>query len=191
VYSNLGAIRAKIVIVTFPSTLNIQLGFHRWATERMLEQVLAIPAEQLVKNLKSSFGSVYDTIVHLYQSDRIWLDRLEEKPAGKHADYEAPGCTWELRDAWLPVIDRMVAFSQNLNTDADANRIVEYKNLAGQPFASPVWQMIFHVVNHGTYHRGQITTMIRQLGYTAKSTDLIQYYRSLATFEPMEAGTTK
>ncbi len=177
----------KIVFVT-SSILKTQLGFHRWATELVLEQVLALPAEQLMKNLKSSFSCIYDTIAHLYQSDSIWLARLEERPAGTFADYEAPGCTWELRDAWLAVLDRMIAFADNLEKEEDASRILDYKNLAGLPFSSPIWQIILHVVNHGTHHRGQITTMLRQLGQTPKNMDMIRYYRTLPVAAPVTVG---
>ena len=172
--------------MTFSSTLKTQLAFHRWATELVMEETLALPAELLMKNLKSSFNCIYDTLAHLYQSDRIWLDRLEQRPAGQPADYEAPGCTWELRDAWLPAVDRMIALGGKLEKDEDANQVISYRNLAGQSFSSPVWQIILHVVNHGTYHRGQITTMIRQLGHTPKNMDLIRYYRTLGVAAPAE-----
>jgi uncharacterized damage-inducible protein DinB len=57
--------------------------------------------------------------------------------------------------------------------------VIEYKLLSGQPGASPLWQMLQHVVNHGSYHRGQITTKLRQLGaQPAKSLDMIAFYRS-------------
>jgi uncharacterized damage-inducible protein DinB len=52
--------------------------------------------------------------------------------------------------------------------------------MAGQPFAQPLWQMLQHVANHSTYHRGQIATMLRQLGTKATSTDLIAFYRERA-----------
>lgn len=137
-----------------------------------------LPAEQLMTNLKTSFGGVYETIVHLYQSDRIWLDRLKERPSGKFEDYSAPGCVWELRDAWAEVQTELIqvvsAFSE-----ADVDRGITYTNLAGQTFTSPIWQIVLHVVNHGTHHRGQVTAMIRQLGGTPTNLDLIRYHRSV------------
>jgi len=55
--------------------------------------------------------------------------------------------------------------------------VVAYKNIKGEPFQSPVWQIVLHIVNHASYHRGQITTMLRQLGHTPVPTDLIAFYR--------------
>jgi uncharacterized damage-inducible protein DinB len=162
--------------VSLSSTLVIQLRYHRWATEIVLDEVTPLTSEQLMLGLKGSFACIYDTVVHLYQSDSIWLDRLEERPSGQFEDYAAPGCIWDLRTAWLEVHDRLIAFASALG-EADASRVLDYKNLAGQPFRSPLWQMILHVVNHGTHHRGQITNMIRQLGLQPQNLDLIRFYR--------------
>ena len=57
-------------------------------------------------------------------------------------------------------------------------RVIEYKSLAGQPAASILWHMLQHVVNHASYHRGQVTTLLRQVGAAPpKSMDLIAFYR--------------
>lgn len=163
--------------VNLTGCLLIHLQYHRWATALVLEETTALPSEQLMQNLKGSFPSIYDTIVHLYQSDRVWLDRLKELPSGQLADYEAPGCMYDLKDAWLAVYDEMISVVKGLS-DGQLSRTVDYKNLAGQPFSSPLWQMILHIVNHGTHHRGQITTMMRQLGVKPTNLDLIRYYRT-------------
>ncbi|MGH7465840.1 MAG: DinB family protein, partial [Longimicrobiales bacterium] len=57
--------------------------------------------------------------------------------------------------------------------------VIEYRSMAGAAYHSALWQMLRHVVNHSTYHRGQVTTMLRQLGRAAPSTDLIHYYRTM------------
>jgi uncharacterized damage-inducible protein DinB len=62
-------------------------------------------------------------------------------------------------------------------TPSDVNRVIEYRLMSGQPAASPLWQMLQHLINHGSYHRGQVTTMLRQLGRPAIATDLIVFYR--------------
>jgi uncharacterized damage-inducible protein DinB len=165
------------------SVLVTQIQYHRWATGLVMDEVVKLPAEKLMSNLKTSFGGVYETIVHLYQSDRIWLDRLQNRPSGKFEDYDAPGCVWELRDAWASVQDQLVAYASDL-TDAEVNRSLTYKNLAGQAFSSPIWQILLHVVNHGTHHRGQVTTMLRQLGETPTNLDLIRYHRSVVPAQP-------
>ena len=61
----------------------------------------------------------------------------------------------------------------------DLDRVLHYKTMAGTPMEGQLWQMLQHLVNHGSYHRGQVATLLRQLGAKPNSTDLIGYYREL------------
>jgi uncharacterized damage-inducible protein DinB len=149
--------------------------YHQWATGRVLEETVPLPADQLVKTLGGSFASVYATLVHLYQADCIWLDRLNGVPTGQLAHYEAPGCTYDLRNAWTEMLAKMVAGAEGLSEN-DWLREMSYKTLAGVPYETPLWQMVLHIVNHGSHHRGQITSMLRQLGVKPLNLDLIAFY---------------
>jgi uncharacterized damage-inducible protein DinB len=163
--------------VTFSNIGSVHLRYHRWATSQILQEATPLPSEELVKDLKGSFHSIYDSLVHLFQADSIWLDRLEGRPTGGLADYAAPGCTFELRDAWLGVLDKMINWAETLS-EADWSREMSYKTLAGIPYKTPLWQMVLHIVNHGSHHRGQITGMLRQLGIKPVNLDLISFYRA-------------
>ena len=82
-----------------------------------------------------------------------------------------------IREAWGAQEANVRAFLETLG-EGGITKVFEYKLLSGQPGASAFWQMLQHVVNHGSYHRGQVTTMLRQLGAKPpKSMDLIAYYR--------------
>jgi uncharacterized damage-inducible protein DinB len=75
----------------------------------------------------------------------------------------------------------MRTFFAGLDMDG-VSRVVEYTSMAGHPMQSVLWHMLQHVVNHATYHRGQVTTLLRQLGAAPPtSMDLIAYYRELGT----------
>ena len=152
------------------------LRYHRWATSQVLQETTPLASEQLVQDLRCSYHSVYDTLVHLFQADSIWIDRLHGRPTGTLADYPAPGCTHELSDAWLGVLDKMVGWAEELS-ETDWSRETYYKTMAGVPYNSPVWQIVLHIVNHGTHHRGQITGMLRQLDIKPVNLDLIAFYR--------------
>jgi uncharacterized damage-inducible protein DinB len=158
------------------------LRFNQWATGQILEETVPLPSEQLVKDLGGSFSSIYNTLVHLYRADCIWYDRLNGVPTGPLDAYEAPGCTYELQTAWTEMLAKFVAWGESIAEDgwlAESS----YKTLAGVPIISPLWQMVLHVVNHGTYHRGQITHMLRQLGRKPVNLDLISFYRRTAMAE--------
>jgi uncharacterized damage-inducible protein DinB len=85
-----------------------------------------------------------------------------------------------LRAKWTEQEGRLLAFVEKL-TQEDLNRVMEYKTLKFGVYKNPLWQSMQHVVNHGTYHRGQITTLLRQLGAQPILTDLMHYYRERAT----------
>ena len=153
------------------------LRYHRWATERVLDVINQMPAELLVQDLKGSFAGIYDTLKHIYQADAVWWDRLAGRPTGGFDAYEAPGCTWELKDAWLALHDKMIDWAAGLTED-EWNRELSYKTMAGVAMVSPIWQMILHIVNHGTYHRGQLAVAIKAAGGTAPTTDFIAWVRA-------------
>lgn len=99
-----------------------------------------------------------------------WLGRSPGFPTESFADLAS------LRSRWQKIDSDLSAFVQRL-TSSDLDRVVEYKNTKGRAFSNPMRQMLQHLVNHGTYHRGQITTLLRQLGATPVATDLIAFYR--------------
>ena len=83
-----------------------------------------------------------------------------------------------LTAAWGNLQSGWEAWAGSL-TDGDLERVAQYKALDGTPFESPVWQIVLHVVNHATLHRGQVMAMLRQLGAKPPATDLIYFYRDL------------
>ena len=152
-----------------------QLRYSAWATRRVLESATALSEEELHRDLGNSYGGVQGSLTHIYQGDAIWFDRLMGAPTGDLSKYTpSPGFS-----EWLLLLDRYVKWAEAL-TPAGWDRIVSYRNVKGEPFQTPVWQIVLHVVNHATYHRGQITTLLRQLGRAPVGTDLILFYRSLS-----------
>jgi uncharacterized damage-inducible protein DinB len=157
--------------------LQTLVDYHYWARDRLLQAVETLTPEQYDKDLGSSFKSVRDTLTHIYAAEWAWYSRWHGEsptsliPSDRFADLAA------LRSAWADHEKRMRAFVDGL-TDQDASRVLAYTLMSGDAGASPIWQMVQHVVNHASYHRGQITTMLRQLGVKpAKSMDMIAYYR--------------
>ena len=84
-----------------------------------------------------------------------------------------------LREKWAEQEARLLAFVGKL-TQEDLDRVMEYKTLKFGAYRNPLWQSMQHVVNHGTYHRGQVTTLLRQHGAQPIATDLMHFYRERA-----------
>ncbi len=156
------------------------LEYHYWARDRMLEGVEALTPEQYSKDLGSSFKSVRDTIVHTYSAERNWYCRWTgTSPTGMLEPAAFPDVA-TVRGAWREQEEKVRGFVARLS-EQDLDRVFEYKMLSGEPVTSVFWHMLQHLVNHASYHRGQITTMLRQLGAPApKPQDLIRFYRETA-----------
>jgi len=150
--------------------------YNRWANRRILEAASKLSEEEFNKDLHNSFPSIRDTLAHILAGEWIWLTRWNgASPTGTPDSWDLS--TFEaLRMQWQEVQKDQIAFVSSLTDDA-LDQVIAYRNTAGEPFSNPLWQMMRHVVNHSTYHRGQVTTMLRQLGAQAVATDLIVYYR--------------
>ena len=157
--------------------LNVWLDYHYWARDVLFEAVAPLSPEQFTRPLESSFKSVRDTVAHIYGADWIWYNRwIGQAPTSLPAHDSWPDVA-SLRKAWVDLEGQVRAYVNEGGEDG-VTRVHHYKSFAGQPFASPFWQMLTHVVNHGSYHRGQVTTLLRQLGAPPpKSTDMITFQR--------------
>jgi len=155
------------------------LDYHYWARDRILAAAEALTPEQYLRELGSSFKSVRDTLAHTYAAEWAWHQRWHGTSPTSAPDFTQWPDAASLRAVWLEIEQRVRSYIDGVG-EAGLARIVEFKTLAGDPGALPLWQLVQHVVNHGSYHRGQVTTMIRQLGgVPPKSMDLVAYYRTL------------
>ena len=160
--------------------LKTLLDFHYWALGRVLDAAARLTPEQFTRDMGNSFKSVRDTLAHLYSAEWAWYERWHgTSPTAMLAFDQFPDVA-SLRETWSSHEAKMRAFLNSLS-EADIKTVIEYRTLGGVPGSSAIWQMVQHVVNHGSYHRGQVTTMFRQLGAEpAKGMDLIGYYREQA-----------
>ncbi len=160
--------------------LTTLLDYHYWARDRLLDAVARLTPEQFNRDLGSSFKSVRDTLVHIYAAEWAWYSRWRGTSPTALLTSEPFPDVESLRRAWAENEANVRAFTASLG-DAGIDRVIAYKLLSGAEGASPFWQMLQHVVNHASYHRGQVTTMLRQLGAApAKSMDMIAFYRERA-----------
>jgi uncharacterized damage-inducible protein DinB len=159
-----------------PADLRLLVDYHYWARDRVLDAAAALTPEQYSRDLASSFRSVRETLVHLYSADWVWCERWHGASPTAHVADRFPDVD-SLRRTWSEHETKLRTFIDAVGEDI--NRRYDYKLFNGSPGSSPLWQMVQHVVNHGSYHRGQVTTMLRQLGAApGKSMDLIAYYRA-------------
>ena len=153
--------------------------YHYWGRDRVLDAVDRLTPEQFTRDLRNSFPSVRDTLVHLYGADAIWCARWEGESPQSMPDPAGFPDADSIRVAWSDVERRVRAVLARLGPDG-VLRPIEYER-NGVRQAQLFWQMLQHVVNHGSTHRGQVITMLRQLGAAPPATmDLIAFYRERA-----------
>ena len=152
------------------------LQFHLWATQRIVEAARPLPAEQLHQDHGTSFKSIFGTLVHIYQADSAWLGRINGNPDSQTSTYPPKPDLNGLANDWLALLNNAVTWSAKLS-DADWARVIQYKDSRGNQHETPVLPIILHLVNHGSYHRGQVSSLLRQAGTIPPNTDLINFYR--------------
>ncbi len=163
-----------------PEDMRQLYDYNAWANRRAMEAAGALAPEQFTKPLGSSFSSVRDTLAHIYGGEWIWLERFQGRSPASLPDVTRFANLASLRERWLEQEGRLLGFVRGL-AQADLDRMMEYKTLKFGVYRNPLWQSMQHLVNHGTYHRGQVTTLLRQLGAQPILTDLMHFYRERAT----------
>jgi uncharacterized damage-inducible protein DinB len=157
-----------------PSDLADLIAFNRWATERVLDATGGLAAEQLQRELGGSFPTLLGTLSHLAGAEQVWLGRWKGEPKA------GPPAGWPPMDhaavaaAWRAAGEGMAAFVGALTAE-DVTRPLPFVTRAGDACTLPLGEVIQHVVNHATYHRGQVTNMLRLLDVPAPATDYMVY----------------
>lgn len=151
-------------------------AYNRWADEVVLETLLQLSAEDYTREPVPGWASVRATAVHMADALNIWARRLSgETPVRRASEDEFPTVhdVANLFRTGHDAFDRVIATT---TPDALAS-IWEHRDLAGTLYRQPLWAVFRHVVNHGTYHRGQIAAKLKRLGIDPPSTDLVAWAR--------------
>jgi uncharacterized damage-inducible protein DinB len=160
-------------------TIRLLYDYTRWADGRMFDALSKLTPEQYTKDLGSSLKSVRDTTVHIVSAQWIWLSRwngIVPKGMWNAADYPDLVSLSKPREELVRELFEFVV----AQTEDSLAKPLTYKNLKGDSFSYPLGQLMLHLVNHSTYHRGQVATLIRQLGAQPISTDLVLFYAERA-----------
>src|ERR1051325_9014502 len=155
--------------------LQLQYDYHRWANARTLEAVSKLSAEQFLRTLVNRYASVRDTLTHMLWAEWIWLGRWQgDSPQEVFDPADFPTLD-RLKERWAEVEGQQSAFVEAVSDEALRKKMA-YVNLRGETWEYELWQMMMQVVSHSTYHRGQVTTLLRQLGAEPLMTDFLYYF---------------
>lgn len=148
-----------------------------WANQKMFDCIGSLPEEQVKQEIASSFPSLYKTILHMWDAEAIWWQRLKLVEKIERPSDVFDGTFEELAKKlqqqsilWKEWVDKA--------TEAQLQHVFFYRNTKREEFKQPVYEMLLHISNHGTYHRGQLVTMLRQLGVDKiPQTDFVVFSR--------------
>ena len=147
-------------------------AFNRWANDRMVEAARKLSPEQYGQEPVPGWTSVRATLVHVADATDIWARRIAgETPAARASEAEYP----TIDDAARLFQKGQDAFERLLNTltSEQLAAVWSYRNLEGKTLELPLWAVLRHVVNHATYHRGQVASKLKRLGVDPPATDLV------------------
>jgi uncharacterized damage-inducible protein DinB len=150
--------------------------YNYWATRRLLVAAEQCAPSELAASLPMSWDSVMGTFGHILGAEWIWRQRCQEGVSPAAALDPGQFTTLEvLRQRWNEEEAALRGYVSSLN-DADLQRVVEYQNTAGKSFRRVLWQILAHVVNHGTQHRGEIALYLTSFGHSPGDIDLSVFY---------------
>ena len=158
------------------SDINLLFEFNYWAKAKMLGALDTLPEADLYKDFKTSFKGIHGTLVHICAAENTWLQRFAGNPSPKFLKIDDLPTYAAVKTKWSEVEKEMLSYVGGLNEEVLTQKF-SFTTSDGKSVSNVRWQTLQHLVNHGTYHRGQITSLIRQLGGTPVSTDLIAFYR--------------
>jgi len=156
-------------------SLSELLDYHYWAQERVFAAVEPLSPEQFTRGLGGSFPSVRDTLAHIHFAECLWYARWQHEPPPAPSPERFPDLE-SIRQASRKHEVSMRALLERLGEDGINQSLDYHSRLDGNDHRSAFRHMFQHVINHATYHRGQVTMMLRQLGAAPVGTDLILFY---------------
>jgi uncharacterized damage-inducible protein DinB len=158
------------------TTIRDLLLYMLWADRLTLAAVRQVPPADLNRDAGLSFKSLLGTMAHMVSSQRLWLSRFLGNPLSSiPALDETPDLpSWIA--VWEESASQIEAFVAGLSDEQLASSLTWNSIPDGEEHTLPLWQPVVHMVNHNTYHRGQVVSLLRQMGYEPPATDLVQFF---------------
>ena len=151
--------------------------YNNWANDLVHSWLDNITDEQWEKPVISSFNSIGETVLHIAGAETIWLDRLNRLPSPVWLPSVFKGTRNEIGEVWKKASAGLKKSVEDFNESAMMEKLI-FKRINGEQYEMPHYQVFAHIFNHSAYHRGQLVTMLRQVGFTnVSSTDMLGFFR--------------
>ena len=138
-------------------------AYNVWAHQRIMDVILSLPEEKQLAEIPSSFNSLHKTILHMWDAESVWWQRmkLHERTIAPSENFKG-----NTRDVVNGLMSQSKLWEGWVNNVSDhmLDHVFEFRNIKKEQVKMQTWQMLSHVFNHSTYHHGQLINMLRQLG---------------------------
>ncbi|MGZ5254913.1 MAG: DinB family protein [Flavitalea sp.] len=152
-------------------------AYNVWATTRLVDVIKSLPGEDQTRELTASFPSLYLTLLHMWDAESIWWQRMKLSEHVVAPSVNFKGSTMDVSAALIHQGELWKSWIGNSRNASFEHEFIYY-NLRKERFKQPIYEMLIHLFNHGTYHRGQLVCMLRELGIKEiPATDLIVFQR--------------
>lgn len=153
-------------------------AYNLWANQRIVQCIAGLPEEVTNQELSSSFSTLYRTLIHMWDAESIWWQRMKLQENVFPPSEKFRGSLVDVGPALMHQNGLWKNWVDNASLAA-LDHVFHYQNTKREQFKQPIYQMLLHIFNHGTYHRGQLVSMLRQLGVIEiPATDFIVWGRS-------------
>jgi uncharacterized damage-inducible protein DinB len=143
-----------------------------WARDKQLEACASLTQEQLMQPLAGSFPCLRDTLAHLMYVEWLWLERWNGRVPTTIPPADELHTLRAVQERWHEIERGMRTFLAGLNEES-LERAMTCTGTKGNVWTQPLWRFLMHFLNHQSYHRGQITTLLRQLGIKPPTVDYL------------------
>ena len=157
-------------------TIQQLFDYNAWANQRAVAGCESLTNDQFLQQLGGSFGSVRNTLAHIMDVEWLYHERWQGRAPSSFPKAENYADLSHTKTRWKSIDADVNRYVSGLSV-GDLTRVIEFRNIKGVLLRHPLWETMQHLVNHSTYHRGQVTTLLRQLGGTAQASDMIYFFR--------------
>jgi len=152
-------------------------SYHIWANQLLIDRIQKLPAELKNKVVLSSFSGLEKTLLHMWDAESMWWQRMKLQ---EQVTRPSDGFSGDIENIIKELTSQSKQWQQwiNISQEHIMDHEFIYSNTKKERFKQTIYQMLLHLFNHGTYHRGQLVTILRQLGVTdIPATDFIVWSR--------------
>jgi uncharacterized damage-inducible protein DinB len=163
-----------------PDVIRSLYQYNAWANRRILIATSELTSAQFLAPAGSSYPSVHDTLVHTMSAEWIWLSRWKgTSPSAMLEATDFPNIQ-SIQNRWDAIETETQQFIDQLNSSQLAG-VVSYVNTRGEKWAYPLWQQMFHQVNHATQHRSEVAAILTQFDCSPGDLDYLVYQDELTS----------